>query len=974
MLRACEVCYMDYVSGFDFYETFLPAEPYRRGAFIHGLVEYAGLSPVKYRGTFPDVSEDDPYAGDWQTAWDEHWISSTGPVRSEDILTVRELVGLLSGVSDIDEENPVWDEEIDRAGLRRGDKLTAGKAKELLGFLLEAIDAHLFAKPTAKFRIHPMEHDASRNPESIKGLAVDTHGGGAVINSAWDGKWNEDPKNLDNLYETARILRKCGLHAWLYDEVYYPSGWAGGYILKDGDAHLAKNIGVLRLTGSGRESVSQSLPEGGIRFIYAAFYRPGQYENAYPAEFSDNVIDAESPEGDWELLAFFIRPCNIWPFAFAKTVDPPIGPRKHLNFLNKDAVAAFIEGALEKVKEHEPGFGDLFEAIFTDEPALQSIYIFGKANKPSFSSVPYGDELFERFNRLSGEELTPLLPYLFFGNDERARTARIEYYRTIASLMSDNFTGQVAAWCHDSHVNYSGHFHSEEHIYFHVGNYGNFLKVASNQDRPGFDMLVALHEDFWKAGSGVYNAAPFLCGKYVSSVSRMKGGNTTMVEVCPVINDGEMKKHIETSFYGLSTDTAFIGATHFNNYGYHFLHDNLVFEKWNDYTGRLCAMLRGARSAAEIAVYYPVEDAQAGMYEPSYSMDTLSDEELILHNYIENLEYNLFLNRHDFNFVTDDALTAGTVGNGTILCGKTYYRVVLMPRVTVIPLAAMHKLEEFKKHGGRVIWLDTLPDMGISSSEHEEVRRIAGKMSEDLSEFRPDDLAMRAKVTASHTCDGAMYSADFVTNGSTENQFSWEGWCSDKLPASLELDLGEEQTVNRFDLYSKTGYEQSSFDVFRYDGGSDEWKLLTSVAGNTEPHVFKEFEDVRLRRVRVVFNEGSKAQPDVARATEIQLYNRRFAPGPEDVMSRLHAILGTTLEVTGAPGSIFVSRYRRGKRFFYYIINPAPDDRTVHLKEHGASSLRLYQPLDGSITEVPPEFDLTLAAGRGIFLEVVKGN
>ena len=70
----------------------------------------------------------------------------------------------------------------------------------------------------------------------------------------------------------------------------------------------------------------------------------------------------------------------------------------------------------------------------------------------------------------------------------------------------------------------------------------------------------------------------------------------------------------------------------------------------------------------------------------------------------------------------------------------------------------------------------------------------------------------------------------------------------------------------------------------------------------------------------------------------------------------------------------YVYDARKNCSFFYYIINPAADDRTVHLKEHGASSLRLYQPLDGSITEVPPEFDLTLAAGRGIFLDVVKGN
>ncbi|MBO4327415.1 MAG: hypothetical protein J5950_09100 [Clostridia bacterium] len=959
-----------YSSGFGFFDGLGPDEPYRRGQFVHGLTAYAGLSPVLYRGTFSDVVNDDPFAGDWQVAWDEHWLDEADIVRPNDVLTARELTALLSRVTDLGLTDPLWQECTGTCGIDPDSELRVKDAQELLEKLLEKLDSALFLSPTAKYRIHPMEHDVSKMPETVRQLVIDTHGGGAVINAAWDDKWNGDPVNLDNLYKTARILHDAGLHVWLYDEKVYPSGWAAGYIMQDGKDHLAKNIGVLKLNGEGVTRLTQGLPDRGIRFIQAAFYKGGDYSSPIAADWAETEIDTLSPEGKWEFIAFFIRPCNIWPYAFAKTIDPPIGPREHLNFLNRDAVAAFIEGALGRVKDHDPDFGLLFEAVFTDEPALQSIYIYGDANKPSFRSVPYGNELFSRYREEHGEDLTPLLPYLFFGNDERARSVRVAFYRTIASLMSDNFTGQVADWCHENHVNYSGHYHSEEQMYYHVGNYGDFLKTSSKADRPGFDMLLATHADYWKTGEGVNNGATFLGGKFISSVSRMKGGNTTMVEVCPVIHDAEMKKHIESDFMGLSTDTAFIGATHFNNYGYHFLHDNDVFRRWNDYTGRLCEMLRGARSDAEIAVYYPIEDAQAGMYEPDDAMDSLSDEEVTLQNYLEKLEYNLLLNRLDFNLVTGDAVLSGAIENGMIQCGATMYRVILMPHVTVIPLGVMRRLDEFRKSGGTVLWLDTLPAMGLDAKEHPEVRRIAAEMKDLLTVFRPDNLAMRARVTADHTAEGDQYKPEYVTNGSIVTSFSWEGWSSDKLPASLELELPEVQTVNRLDLYSKSDYEQTAFDAFWHDGKA--WQPLVSVSGNEDTHCFREFSPVRSKRFMIRFTEGCRQQPGVARATEIQLYHVRYSPDKDDLMSRLHTILGTALEVNAEPGSIFVSRYRRGNRPFYYIINPTVTDRNIRLMESGADSLRIYQPLDGSITDSGPEVQLTLKAGRGIFLEIIK--
>ena len=963
-------CFFD--DGYGFFDGLKPNTIYPRGAFLHGLVQYAGLSPVPYRNTFSDLTADDSYAGDWQRAWDEHWLDyGNGLVRSSEPVTEQEWIALFARVTDLPQTDALWHEATVDCPLRSDGTMTVEQAHIRLVRLLEALERRLFAEPTAKFRIHPMEHQMSSNSDTVKSLVKDTYAGGAVINAAWEDGWNENPANLDKLYDTAKKMAENGLHAWLYDELVYPSGWAGGYILKDGKDYLAKNIGILRLSGEGCCSVEQPLPEKGIAFVQAAFYRNGDYAHPLEAAWTADMVNAQAPEGEWELLAFYIRPCNIWPYAFATTISPPIGPREHLNFLNRDAVATFIEGALTRVRDHNPDFDRLFEAVFTDEPSLQSIYIYGDANKPSFRSVPYGDELFACYQEWQGEDLHPLLPYLFFGNDERARSVRVSYYRTIARMMSENFTGQVADWCHKSHVNYSGHYHSEEHLYFHVGNYGDFMQVISQADRPGFDMLCGSHKHFWEKGEGVNNGASFLAGKYVSSVSRIKGGNTTMVEVCPVMHETEMKEDIEDAFTGLSTDCAFVGATHFNNYGYHFILDPDIFRRWNTYTGRLCYMLRGSRSDAQIAIYYPIADAQAAMYEPNAAMDMLTSEELSLNDYLENLQYNLLINRLDYNLLSEQAVLDGSISEDGLCCGKTTYRVLLMPRVTVVSQAVMERLQMFRLNGGTVLWLDSLPYMGLNIAEHETVRRLAEEMADDLVVFRPDNLALHATVTASSTDEVGGYRPEYVTNGSIETDFSWEGWSTNILPATLEVELPEETVVNRLDTYFKKDYEQIGFTAYWQQG--EKWIPLAKVTDNVSTHCYREFTPVKTKRLRLCFEQGSRQQPQVARLTEIQLYNVRYTPTSEDLMTQLHRRLNTTLQVEQPEqGSVFVSQYRRGNHRLYYIINRTDRKQIITLIEQGKNRCRLYQPLDGTITETSGKLTLSLDGGRGIFWEILE--
>lgn len=90
-------------------------------------------------------------------------------------------------------------------------------------------------------------------------------------------------------------------------------------------------------------------------------------------------------------------------------------------------------------------------------------------------------------------------------------------------------------------------------------------------------------------------------------------------------------------------------------------------------------------------------------------------------------------------------------------------------------------------------------------------------------------------------------------------------------------------------------------------------------------------------------------------------------------MTQLHRRLNTTLQVEQPEqGSVFVSQYRRGNHRLYYIINRTDRKQIITLIEQGKNRCRLYQPLDGTITETSGKLTLSLDGGRGIFWEILE--
>jgi hypothetical protein len=850
--------------------------------------------------------------------------------------------------------------------------LTKGQAAPIIDKLLTVLKQEIFRNPTNSYRVFPMEHEISEDIRQITPFLIDTGAGGGVINASWKNGWNQNTENLEMLKQTAEIFKQKHLHAWIYDDVYYPSGWADGYIEKKNPDFIEKNIGCIYTYGEGKKDICVTLPANGHYFIYAAFYPLDEngvadYENPQVIEFSVKEIKAESIEAKWELAAFYVRDCNIWPYEWANEISPPIGPRKHLSHLDTDAVDAFVEGALGVVENYMGDLSEYFDAVFTDESGLNNMYIYGKRGKPSFESVPFGNSLFSEFKDTFGYDLKTVLPYLFTGRSEKAKTVRIQYYSIIARQMSEHFVGRISKWCRERGVHFSGHLHSEEGMHFHVGNYGDYIKAVKEMDYPGFDMLCSLNRMFWTKGEGISTNAHFLSGKYTASATKIKGINKTMVEICPVSHQEEFFKDIFNQFISFTTSTVFIGATHVNLYGYRFLSQADDFIKFNEYTGRICYFARNATNDARVGLYYPIVSMQANIYSTDTKLDDLSPYSKELNNYMENLAYFLYNNRLDFSFITDEAINEAAVHENKLSIMLQNYRVVLLPKVDAIPLSTLEKLVEFEKSGGKVIFLDRLPQMGVSDNEHKAVREIV--RDRELVNLKLSNLAINAKVVSSHTCEG--YNERVVTDGSCDCEFCWDGFSSDVLPATLTITLPETTEFNRMDLYSKIDYEQTEYKAFYRQ--NDDWILFSEKDDNKYFHMIDEFEMVKAQEIRLVFYKGNKTQPEIARLNEVQLYKVRNSESRDPFAAMLHETIGTTLKIAGADeNSIKVADYRYEGRRVYFIINSSATTQIIDIYDSNAAGYKVYNPVDGEITSYSGEFRFELKDGRGVFIEITS--
>ncbi len=230
---------------------------------------------------------------------------------------------------------------------------------------------------------------------------------------------------------------KLDMKVILYDEGMYPSGSANGgvvrknssfaskglkretrLVLEEGDKLIA-TIDVNKATNERIVGLGTKLLEGYIRYYFILTYSEGTIRGIH---YGEDDGEKEAP--------------------------------KSADLLNPEATKCFIELTHQRYYEClKKYFGNTIIAMFTDEPS-----ILGRCSKSDL--IPWTDEFLEYYIA-NGGRVTDL-PLLF--EKEGYEEEQLCYKRTVNKLLNEAFYRPIASWCHEHHIQLTGHPASSEDI------------------------------------------------------------------------------------------------------------------------------------------------------------------------------------------------------------------------------------------------------------------------------------------------------------------------------------------------------------------------------------------------------------------------------------------------------------------------------------------------------------------------------
>ena len=526
---------------------------------------------------------------------------------------------------------------------------------------------------------------------------------GAVINPSGKNGFTSNNDNLERFKKVIDKLDERGMPFWIYDEVGYPSGQAGGLTLEGHPEFLAKGLFMYKRFALEPVHAKYHLPDEADKIVYAAKYKFGDalakgrvdYNTAEPIEFDSDYLECDL--GDHEAL-----------FVFSVKTAHDGTPGMHNNFsqnyniniMDEKAVRRFIDVAYEPIAAAIPDAYSRCENVFTDEPSLFCQYVAADETW-NYAMAPWVDGLFDEYRKEYGESLEPSLPLIFEGGVKSYPT-RVKFYELVGKLIARAYSGQLAKWCEAHGCGFSGHYLGEGNINHNVSFYGNYVRVLLEASYPGGDILRCYPE--------VYQ---FLNERVTQIAVRRKNSNGMMMEICPFSGKEEFDKHPYDNIKCITALCFRSGVRCVNSYFSIPLDspDNPKMKDYNEYTARLGYMLDGLKNDTDIFVYYPIEDAQA-KYRPLHCCgwnggDQSTKAEIeALTDALDYGGYDYYL--ADFDDIRD-AVGATISGIGV--------KTLLVPKMDTIRKSTLDGIRKLIGEGVNVIFVGGLPTVDAESGD-----------------------------------------------------------------------------------------------------------------------------------------------------------------------------------------------------------------------------------------------------------------
>jgi alpha-L-rhamnosidase len=584
-----------------------------------------------------------------------------------------------------------------------------------------------FANPPAEARILKIIHGWPENAKTQQDLIgrLERQGFGGVVCNVSFSHYLESETQWQAFTRAVNTARQTGMALWLYDERGYPSGAAGGLVLRDHQDWEAEGLLIGDLESSGGE-VALDLPPGQPLLTAAFPVRDGRIDPRDRIDLSDQVRDGKlrwlAPARPWRVIC--ITESRLFEGTHAElNLAAKIA---YPNLLRPEPTARFLQLTHQRYAEHlGENLGAYFTATFTDEPSLMSYFL----RPMPYRVLPWAPNLPVQFEKRRGYALNPVLPALVADAGSEGQRNRYDFWKTVGELVAENYFGQIQTWCRRHHLKSGGHLLMEEDLVSHVPLYGDFFACARRLDAPGIDCLTSLPSQ-----------VPWLIARLLSSAAELEGGKLVMSETSdhsqryrpagdkrPVqtVSEGEIRGTCNRLFVsGINRITSY--------YSFAGL-DDAALRRLNEWVGRCASMLEGGYQVADVAVLYPIESLWP-KFQPARHRANAAPAASRVEQYYRSAAESLFSARRDFTFIDGRALAEATLDSGTLVHGNLRWRVVVLPGVDTLTLAAWENLARFVAQGGVAIALGAWPANSETEFPSARVQALAGKMFGRLTE------------------------------------------------------------------------------------------------------------------------------------------------------------------------------------------------------------------------------------------------
>jgi len=577
-----------------------------------------------------------------------------------------------------------------------------------------------FAKPGPSYRALPMAFDIQHPSECAAKLAAGGWGGALLSHPGGRDGYLIDQGGWDKFNAAVEACKKRGLDVWIYDELGYPSGRAGGQVLDGHPEYEARGLfyAYKDVAAKADRQIEWNLPQGTPFYVAACPLSLVGTIYGEPvdltADAKDGVLRAQIKAGSWRLVAFVEN--RLYAGTHATLTGGP-----YINVMDPHAVKRFIELTHERYYAHCGGeFGkshpELVEgtikAFFNDEASLQGGYLTNETQP--YPALSWYHGLPDIFQKRNGYDIRKALPALF--NDLGADTVRCrcDFYDTISHAVADAYFKQIRKWCEAHGVASTGHLLWEESLLYHASFYGSYFPSLAELTWPGIDVLG--------------------CGRQCTQGSHTEGGPVTPKLISSAAHVYDKPRTISESFCFVTKQSTpmrelvgqvawqwVLGINSLTVLSIWGLYDDAEFRMLNDFTGRVGSVLTKGDFVADAAVLYPIASVWADFVPTNRHVSYIGDQPKAndVDTAWREVSRELLACQRDFDYLDEDAICSGKLAR---------YRILVLPHATVLRLATLKQIAKFIDGGGKVITYQTVPSIREDAGSYDEFADLVERL------------------------------------------------------------------------------------------------------------------------------------------------------------------------------------------------------------------------------------------------------